>query len=118
MTRFGYPLLLTACIGACHRQTEVRGIYVSHNGAGTFFPCDEPNSAIIVPDSVLAARSQEVGKAPNEAVYVDLRGIKTRSGSIYSGRRYFVVQQIVEVRARRAGECPQVAHPVSSVLPS
>ena len=116
--RLGHALLLCSGIVACHRSTEVRGVYVSQNGAGTFFPCDDPKSAVIVPDSALAARYQRAVSAPNEAVYVHLRGINARSGSIYSGRRYFAVQQILELRARARGKCPQVAQPISSVLPS
>ena len=116
--KLGRIVLLCGGIVACHRPTEVRGIYLNQNGAGTFFPCDEAKSAVIVPDSALAAKYLITVSAPNEAAYVRLRGINARSGSIYSGRRYFVVQEILEVRARAPGECPRVAHPVSSVLPS
>jgi len=38
-------VLLCSGVVACHRPTEVRGIYVSQNGVGTFFPCDDPKSA-------------------------------------------------------------------------
>jgi len=116
--KLGHAVLLCCALGACHRPTEVRGIYVSQDGAGTFFPCDDPKSAVIVPDTALAARYQGAVSRPNEGLYVRLRGINARSGSIYSGRRYFVVQQIVEVRARARGECPRVARPLSSMLPS
>jgi len=102
---------------ACHRPTEVRGIYVSQNGVGTFFPCDDPKSAVIVPNSSLVVRYEKTANAPSKAVYVRLRGLNARSGSIYSGRKYFLVQEILEVRARAAGECPAVAHPVTSVVP-
>jgi hypothetical protein len=116
--KLGHALLLCWALGACHRPTEVRGIYVSQDRAGTLFPCDDPKSAVIVSDTALAARYQRALSTPNEGLYVRLRGINARSGSIYSGRRYFVVQQILEVRARARSECPQVAHPLSSVLPS
>jgi len=116
--RLAHALLLCTAIAACHRATEVRGIYVSQDGAGAFFPCDDPKTVVLVPDSALAARYQRTVNAPNEGVYVHLRGINHRSGSIYSGRRYFVVQQILELRSRAQGECPRVAHPLSSVLPS
>ena len=81
-----------------------------------FFPCTDPNRALIVPDSALAARYQSVILPPDTGAYVHLRGINTRSGSIYSGRPYFVVQTILELRPRARGECPQVAHTVSAVL--
>ena len=116
--RLAHALLLCTAIAACHRATEVRGIYVSQDGAGAFFPCDDPKTVVLVPDSALAARYQRTVNTPNEGVYVHLRGINHRSGSIYSGRRYFVVQQILELRSRAQGECPRVAHPLSSVLPS
>src|SRR2546421_733384 len=118
LMKLGYALLLCFALGACHRPTEVRGIYVSQDGAGTLFPCDDPKSAVSVPDTALAVRYHGAVSRPNEGLYVRLRGINARSGSIYSGRRYFVVQQILEVRVRARGECPQVAHPLSSVLPS
>ena|SRR5436189_561712 len=116
--KLGHLLLLCCALGACHRPTEVRGIYVSQDGAGTFFPCDDAKSAVIVPDTALAAKYQKVVSTPHEGLVVRLRGINARSGSIYSGRRYFVVQQILEARTRAQGECPAVAHPFSSVLPS
>ena len=119
MKRPTIVFLLCSGLVACHRSTEVRGIYVSQAGEGTFFPCDEPNTALLVPDSGLATRYQAQGGAPAaQGLYVRLRGINTRSGSIYSGRRYFVVQQILELRPRASGECPQVAPPLSAVLPS
>ncbi len=116
--RFAHLLLLSCALGACHRPTEVRGIYVSQDGAGTFFPCDDAKSAVIVPDTALAATYRRAVSTRDEGLFVRLRGINARSGSIYSGRRYFVVQQILEVRTRALGECPAVAHPLSSVLPS
>jgi hypothetical protein len=118
MLKYVCALFLCLGLGACHRPTEVRGVYIAQDGAGTFFPCDEPNTALLVPDSGLAARYQATVGSPAEGMYVRLRGIKTRSGSIYSGRRYFVVQSILELRRRASGECPRVAHPMSSVLPS
>lgn len=109
-------LLAGAALTACHPTTEVRGIYVNQDSLGTLFPCTDANAAVLVPDRALATRYFAAVK-PSGAAYVDLRGFATKSGSIYSGRRYFVVQQVVAVRPRAAGECPQVAHPVSSVLP-
>jgi hypothetical protein len=117
MNRPPYVLLLAVALAACHQSTEVRGIYVAQSGSGVFFPCEDPNSAVIVPDSALASRYVQVTPR-DQGAYVRLRGVSARSGSIYSGRRYFVVQQILELRARTQGECPRVAHPVASVIPT
>ena len=117
MSRFAYCLLLAVGLAACHQATEVRGIYVALDGSGTFFPCNEPNSAVIVPDSTLASRYEQVTPR-DQGAYVRLRGVSARSGSIYSGRRYFVVQQILDLRSRAQGECPRVAHAVAGVVPS
>lgn len=109
-------LIACALLGACHRPTEVHGMYVSADSAGTLFPCDEPKVAITVEDTALMTRSRVVAVA-NKPVFVRLRGVNGRSGSIYSGRRYFQVQQILEVRPRAAGECPGVAAPIAGFLP-
>jgi hypothetical protein len=107
-------------VAACHSTTEIRGIYVyqlsNQLPAGTLFPCTEPNQAVLVPDSTLATRYFAAVRAPNQPAYVELRGFSAKSGSIYSGRQYFVVEQILAVRPRAEGECPAVAHPVTSVL--
>ena len=115
--RFDLVVLSCALFAACNRPTEVRGIYVTQDNSGMFFPCEDPNSVLIVPDSNLAAQYHHLVGSPNLAAYVHLRGISTRSGSIYSGRRYFVVQRILEIRPRAPGECPNVAPPASAVLP-
>jgi hypothetical protein len=94
------------------------GIYVNADGSGTFFPCDSANVMLMVPDSGLAVQYRAVATTPREPLFVRLRGVKRRSGSIYDGRRWFQVQQILEIRPRASGECPNVAHPVSTVLPS
>jgi len=109
-------LIACAFLGACHRPTEIHGLYVSADSAGTLFPCDEPKVAIMVEDTALMTRSRVVAVA-NKPVFVRLRGVNGRSGSIYSGRRYFQVQQILEVRPRAAGECPGVAAPIAGFLP-
>ena len=101
---------------ACHRPTEVRGVYVNDDSSGTLFPCDDPKVAIAVPDSALATRYHATTVA-NKPVFVRLRGTKRQSGSIYSGRPYFLVQQILEVRPRAAGECPGVAESITPFLP-
>src|SRR5258706_385628 len=105
-----------ALLVACHRPAEVRGMYVAGDSAGTLFPCNDPKVAIQVQDSALTARYRTVAVA-NKPVFVRLRGVNGRSGSIYSGRRNFLVQQILEVRPRAAGECPGVAAPIAGFLP-
>ena len=113
--RLGHLVLLALYIAARHRQTDVRGLYAYQNGLGTFFPCDDPNTMVYVPDTVLAARYRAV-VASNGIAYVRLRGINTRSGSIYSGRPYFVVEQVLEIRARSTQDCPKLTRRVLSVL--
>ncbi len=108
--------LACALLVACHRPTEVRGVYVNGDSSGTLFPCTDPKVAIQVRDSALTARYRTAAVA-NKPVFVRLRGVNGRSGSIYSGRRYFQVQQILEVRPRAAGECPGVAPPIAGFLP-
>ena len=117
MNRLLAPLLLLCGLVACHPTTEVRGIYVAQGSSGVFFPCDEPNIALIVPDSALAAKYEGLAQR-DQGAYVHLRGVNTKAGSIYSGRRYFVVQQILELRPRATGECPQVARPFAATSPS
>lgn len=109
-------LVACALLGACRRPTEVHGMYVSADSAGTLFPCDEPKVAIMVADTALRARFRAT-TVDSKPVFVRLRGVNGRSGSIYSGRRYFQVQQILEVRPRGAGECPGVAAPIAGFLP-
>jgi hypothetical protein len=109
-------LIACALLAACHRPTEVHGMYVTADSAGTLFPCDEPKVAITVEDTALMTRYRATAVA-NKAVFVRLRGVNGHSGSIYGGRRYFQVQQILEVRPRAAGECPGVAAPIAGFLP-
>ena len=47
---------------------------------------------------------------------VRLRGIREDSGSIYYSRHYFLVDQILEIRPTRTGECPSAAASLSSVM--
>jgi hypothetical protein len=103
-------VLACALLAACHRPTEVRGIYVNADTTGTLFPCDDPKVSIAVQDSTLRA----VGNKP---VFVRLRGVKGHAGSIYGGQRFFQVQQILEVRSRATGECPGVAESITPYLP-
>jgi len=115
MRQFGVVLACVLFV-ACHRPTEVRAMYVNDDSSGTLFPCDDPKVAIAVPDSALTARYRATAVA-SKPVFVRLRGIKRQSGSIYSGRPYFQVQQILEVRPRAAGECPGVAESITPFLP-
>ena len=110
--------ILAIVLLGCERQSELNGVYVSVDASGTLFPCDSANVAFIVPDSALALRYHSMAGAPADPFFVRLRGIKRRSGSIYSGRRWFQVQQVLEIRPRATGECPGVAHAASAILPS
>jgi len=91
-------------------------LYVNQDGAGSFFPCDDPKTVIAVQDSALESRYHRTATLPYQAVFVRLRGVNGHSGSIYGGQRIFTVQQILEVRTRASGECPRVAQPAP--LPS
>ena len=57
-------VVLAATVVACHRSSELDGVYLSGNGSGTFFPCDSVNVAFMVPDSGLAAQSYAVAASP------------------------------------------------------
>src|SRR6266540_3628802 len=106
----GLGLVLTASLFlGCHPTTDVQGIYVGDQGTGTLFPCDDPTIIVLVPDSTLAATYRLMRGASNQPVYVQLRGVSRHAGSIYGGPRYFLVQQVLEIRARGVGECPKVA---------
>lgn len=102
---------------ACHRPTEIRGVYLNQSGSGTLFPCDDARHTLDVPDSTLATRYHSLATA-GQPFYVRLRGIKGHSGSPKGGSRYyFQVQQILEIRPRASGECPDVAQPLGATLP-
>jgi hypothetical protein len=111
------PAALAVARVGCQRPSELGGIYVSASGSATLFPCDSANVAFMVPDSGVAAQYHALAASPGEPVFVRLRGVKRRSGSIYDGRRWFQVQQVLEIRARASGECPAVAHSASTVFP-
>ena len=112
------PAALVMAFVACHPTSEVEGVYVSAGASSMLFPCDSAKVAFMVPDSGLAVQYRAVAASPAEPVFVRLRGVKRRSGSIYDGRRWFQVQQVLEIRKRRSGECPKVAQSAASVLPS
>src|SRR5713226_7702028 len=116
--RMRLPVLvvLTGALVACQRPVELRGLYVSNDGTGGFFPCDQPNTVLLVSDSALTTSYRLKATQPYQLLFVRLRGVRTDSGSIYGGSHHFLVQQILEIRARRSGECPNVARPVPLML--
>ena len=73
--------LLSVALTACHRPTEVSGVYVNQDGTGTLFPCDDAKIAMIVQDTALVMRYRGIAKT-NEPVFVRLRGVKGHEGSI------------------------------------
>ncbi len=101
---------------ACHRPTEVRGVYLTRDGSGVLFPCDDSRRVVDVPDSALAARYHSVATA-HEPLFVRLRGIKGHAGSPKgSPRYYFLVHEILEIRVRASSDCPDVAQPITPLL--
>ena len=111
----GRASLLAVFLTACHRPSDVQGLYVNQDGSGTFFPCNDPAVQMVVQDSALERR-YHTAVTPGAAAFVRLRGVKGHSGSIYGGQRLLTVQQILEIRPRTVADCPDVAHPVGSVL--
>ena len=101
---------------ACERPIDVRGLYVNDDGIGALVPCDQPKTLLTVTDSGLATRYRREATRPPEPLFVHLRGVRADSGSIYGGKHYLAVRQILEVRARGSGECPNVTNSASSVL--
>lgn len=115
MRRFRLVLLTSLLVG-CRPTIDVQGMYVGDHDEGTLFPCDNPRTLLRVPDTVLAGRYRLIEGAAREPIYVHLRGVQRRAGSIYGGPRYFLVREILEVRTRRAGECPDVALPIAPLF--
>lgn len=107
---------IAALVVACRAPIEVRGLYRNDDGAGALFPCDQPNTVVQVSDSVLATQYRVSATEPYQLLFVRLRGIRSDSGSIYFGSHHFLVQEVLEIRARRVGECPGVATPVPPIL--
>jgi hypothetical protein len=105
---------------ACRHPIEVRGLYVSGDGAGYLFPCDQPTTMWGVSDSALATRYRLTATNPHQLLYVRLRGVEVDSGGIYGpmghGGRHLLVRTILEIRARGTGECPGIA-PAPPMLP-
>jgi hypothetical protein len=100
-----FPTVLAALLVACHPTVEVTGLYVAYDGTGALVRCDQPNTILIVRDSALAASYRHEATVPYQRMFVRLRGVRADSGSIYGGAHYFLVQHVLELRARQAGEC-------------
>lgn len=99
---------ITAVCVACRIPVEERGLYVAYDGTGAFVRCDDPNTILIVRDSALAAGYRTAATHPYERLFVRLRGVRADSGSIYGGSRHFLVQRVLELRAREQGDCPRL----------
>ena len=109
-------LVLAALVVACHRPTEIRGVYVSHDGSGTLFPCDNSRRVVDFRDSALADRYHSVATG-NEPVFVRLFGIRGHAGSPKgSPQYYFLVHEILEIRVRANTDCPGIAQPLPRLL--
>lgn len=93
---------------ACHSVVDVSGLYVAYDGTGALVGCDDPDKILYVNDSALAATYRHEITQPYQRVFVRLRGVRADSGSIYGGAHYFLVQRVLELRARKAGECPRL----------
>src|SRR3989442_4215377 len=110
-------VVLSGLLVACRRPIEVRGLYVSHDGTGGFFPCDQPNIILDVSDSALATRYRLQATQPHQLLFVRLRGVRADSGSIYASSHHFLVQDVLELR-KRTGECPKVGDSLPQALAS
>src|SRR2546426_12258728 len=108
-------LVSSSLLLACQRPIEVRGLYV-HDHEGNLVPCDLPTTIWHVSDATLAARYGLNATSPYQRLFVRRRGIREDSGSIYYSRHYFLVDQILEIRPTRTGECPSAAASLSSVM--
>ena len=107
-------IVLAAAVVACNRPTEIHGVYITQDGTGVLFPCDDSRRVVHVEDSTLALRYRSVAPS-HEPVFVRLRGIKGHTGSPKGGARYhFLVQEILEIRVRASSDCPDVAQPIPS----
>jgi hypothetical protein len=100
---------LVALSFGCHRPRDVRGLYLSQDGAGAFFPCEDSTTVLQVQDSTLSARYHALVGGSTEPAWAHLRGIQRDSGSVYGGKHYLEVREILELRLRAPGECPAVA---------
>jgi len=95
-------------LAACHPTVDVSGLYVAYDDTGALVRCDQPDTILIVRDSTLAASYRQEARQPYQRMFVRLRGVRADSGSIYGGAHHFLVQQVLELRARNVGECPRL----------
>ncbi|SRR6266566_2375379 len=111
-------IALTCALGvACQRSVEVRGLYLAGPHAAVLAPCGNPRVVWSTPDSALRARYEQLARGGSEAFFVRVRGFSADSaGSIYGqlggAKPRFLVQQILEVRPWRAGDCSEPAAPI------
>ena len=101
-------VLTSGLLAACRQPLEVRGLYVS-DGQGALVSCDEQQTLLLVSDSALAASYRHIATQPHQWPFVRLRGVAETHGSIYGGSHHLLVQQILEIRPVRRGECQRVA---------
>jgi hypothetical protein len=109
------PVLLVVALACQPAPREVQGIYLVEDSQGVFFPCDDGSSIVQVRDSTLQARYRALSDTTGAGVFVRLRAEERDSGSVYGSQQYLVLDSILEVRARRSGECPGVVE-ASGVL--
>lgn len=110
---------LVAIVGllvACRRPIEIAGLYLNDDGAGDFFACEPPHALLRTSDSTLAVQYRLKARQPGELLFVRLLGTRADSGSIYGGTHHFLVRQVLEIRARKNGECPGVGTSVTHIL--
>ena len=103
--------VISGLLVACRQPLEVRGLYVSDD-PGALVSCDAQQTLLLVSDSALAASYRHIATQPHQWVFVRLRGVTETHGSIYGGSHHLLVQQILEIRPVRRGECQRVAAPV------
>ena len=100
--------VISGLLVACRPQIEVRGLYVSDDQSA-LVSCDEQQKLLLVSDSALAEDYRRIATQPHQWLFVRLRGVTETHGSIYGGSHHLLVQQILEIRPVRRGECQRVA---------
>ena len=100
--------VISGLLVACRQPLEVRGLYVSDDQSA-IVSCDQPKTLLLVSDSALAESYRHIATQPHQSLFVRLRGVTETHGSIYGGSHHLLVQQILEIRPVRRGECQRVA---------